>query len=141
MEQPVTPCHVFFYGSLMDAEVLQTVAKLVSPPITRSGLVKGFRIKMWGVYPTVVPDERGVVAGIVWHTENPSHLLRLQEYETGAYKLSDCEIELEDGHRLLGAKIFCWAGDDDSPELEEGLFDFERYQKHFKPSLISSSLS
>lgn len=140
-EQPVTPCHMFFYGSLMDAEVLQTVTKLATPPTTRSGLVRGFRIKMWGIYPTVVPDDRGVVAGTVWHTEDPPHVLLLQEYETGAYKLCECEIELEDGHMLPGSKIFCWAGDADSPELEDGVFDFERYQKHFKPSGFSSNVS
>lgn len=140
-ELPFKPCHIFFYGSLMDAQVLQTVAKLANPPILRSGLVRGFKIKMWGVYPAVVPDEQGVVEGKVWHADNPSDLLCLQEYETGAYRLCDCDIEVDGGHRLLGSKVFCWAGEADSPELEEGLFDFERYQKHFKPSVISSGLS
>lgn len=140
-EQTFNPCHMFFYGSLMDAQVLQTVAKLADPPTTRRGLVKGFKIKMWGIYPTVVPDKHGVVAGTVWHTDDPSHLTRLQEYETGAYRLCDCDIELEGGQRLLGSKMFCWAGEADSPELEDGVFDFERYQKHFKPSIVSAGLS
>lgn len=140
MEMTFEPCHMFFYGSLMDSQVLQKVAKLTSPPATRGGVVRGFRIKMWGIYPTVVPDEQAVVAGTVWHTDDPSHLIRLQEYETRAYRLCDCEIELEDGHRLTASKIFCWAGEADSPELEEGVFDFERYQKYFKPSVMSAKL-
>lgn len=141
MELPFKPCHVFFYGSLMDAQVLQTVAQLANPPPIRRGLVRGFRVKMWGIYPTVIPDKHGVVAGTVWHMDDPSHLPRLQEYETRAYKLCDCEVELEEGHRLLASKIFCWAGETDSPELEEGVFDFERYQKYFKPSVIYSGHS
>lgn len=140
IELPFKPCHVFFYGSLMDAQVLQAVAQLANSPRIRSGLVRGFRVKMWGIYPAVVPDEHGVVAGTVWHTDDRSHLLRLQEYETRAYKLCDCEVELEEGHRILASKIFCWAGEADSPELGEGVFDFERYKKHFKPSVISSGI-
>lgn len=141
VELPFKPCHVFFYGSLMDAQVLQTVAKLASPPVTRSGIVRGVKIKMWGVYPAVVPDEQGVVAGTVWHTDNPSHIQHLQEYETRAYKLCDCEVELEGDHSILASKIFCWAGETDSVELEDGVFDFERYQKYFKPSVMSSGHS
>lgn len=137
-ELPFRPCHVFFYGSLMDAQVLQAVAKLANPPTIRNGIVRGLKVKMWGIYPTVVPDQHGVVAGTVWHTDNPSHIHHLQEYETRAYKLCDCEVELEEGQRVLASKIFCWAGEADSPELEEGVFDFERYRKHFKPSVISS---
>lgn len=111
-------CHMFFYGSLMDSQVLQKVANLASPPATRGGVVRGFRIKMWGVYPTAIPDKQSVVAGTVWHTDDPSHLIRLQEYETRAYRLCDCEIELEDGHRLPGSKIFCWAGEPTARSLK-----------------------
>lgn len=136
MERPFTPGHIFFYGSLMDAQVLQAVANLDTPPTMRNGLVRGFRVKVWDIYPAAVPDEHGVVAGTVWHTDDPSHIFRLQEYETEAYKLRDCEIELEGGHRPSESKIFCWAGEADSPELEEGMFDFERYQEHFKPSVV-----
>lgn len=139
-EEAFKPCHIFFYGSLMNAKVLQTVTKLEDEPITQIGVVRGFRIKMWGIYPAAVPDsdKHGTVAGTVWHTDNPSHLTRLQEYETRAYKLCDCDIEVEDGHKLPGSKIFCWAGEADSPELEDGVFDFERYQRYFVPSVLSA---
>lgn len=136
------PCHILFYGSLMSPQVLQTVAKLENTPITQNGVVKGFKIKMWGIYPAAIPGSvtLDAVAGTVWHIDEPSQLIRLQEYETGAYRLCDCEIEVEDGRELPGSKIFCWAGDADSPELEEGVFDFERYQKYFMPSVSSAGL-
>ncbi|KAG6355293.1 hypothetical protein INS49_003254 [Diaporthe citri] len=107
MELPFKLCHVFFYGSLMDAQILQTVAKLANPPPIRNGIVRGFKIKMWGIYPTVVPDKRGVVTGTVWHTDDASHPLHLQEYETRAYKLCGCEVEFKEGHKILASKIFC----------------------------------
>lgn len=126
----------------MSSKVLQTVAKLDNTPTTQKGIVRGFRIKMWGIYPAVIPgsDVLDTVAGTVWRLDDASQLIRLQEYETGAYKLCDCEIEVEGGHKLPGSKIFCWAGPADSPELEEGVFDFGRYQKHFMPSVLSKGL-
>ncbi|KAG8156962.1 hypothetical protein KVR01_013184 [Diaporthe batatas] len=139
-DKPFTPCHIFFYGSLMSPQVLQTVAKLENTPLTQKGIVKGFKIKMWGIYPAAIPcsDTVDTVAGTVWHVDEYSQLARLQEYETGAYKLYECEIEVEGGEKLSGSKMFCWAGEHDSPELEEGVFDFERYQKYFMPSVIAA---
>lgn len=139
-EEAFKPCHVFFYGSLMSEKVLRTVAKLQETPITQRGIIRGFKMKMWGIYPAAVPDSdtHGAVAGTVWHVDDPSHLTRLQEYETRAYKLCDCDIEVEGGRKLPGSKMFCWAGEADSPELEDGVFDFERYQKYFMPSVLSA---
>ena len=47
----------------------------------------------------------------------------------------ECEAVLEGGEVLGGSRVFCWAGDPDSRELEEGSFDLERYQKYFKASV------
>jgi len=41
-----------------------------------------------------------------------------------------------DGAEKVKCYTFCWAGSPDSKELEEGVFDFERYQRYFKPSVV-----
>ena len=43
---PFQPCHMFFYSSLMDPEVLQTILKLPELPDIRRGSVTSFSIKM-----------------------------------------------------------------------------------------------
>ncbi|ROW10627.1 hypothetical protein VMCG_01609 [Cytospora schulzeri] len=68
------PPNFFFYGSLMDPDVLQVIAEISSnapaatgePELHRAS-IKGFRLKMWGVYPTLVPGsaEDTVQAGHV----------------------------------------------------------------------------
>lgn len=67
-EKPLfKPCHLFLYGSLMDPEVLQSVLGLPELPILQKGWVTGFTMKMWGIYPALIPKV-GVtkVMGAVW---------------------------------------------------------------------------
>ena len=123
----------------MDAEVLQTVLALPIAPPMEKGSIKGFQIKMWGIYPTLVKMEGGEVEGTVWEVSNLGHFLRLAEYETRAYTTCACEIVKSDGEVISDGKTFCWAGDSNSRELEDGHFDFARYQKYFKPSVVRSS--
>ncbi|KAI1368548.1 hypothetical protein F5Y08DRAFT_246148 [Xylaria arbuscula] len=50
------PCHMFFYGTLMDAEVLQHVTQCPTKPVLRPGSITGFELKMWaGSFPTLIP--------------------------------------------------------------------------------------
>lgn len=135
-EPPFKPCFFFFYGSLMDPEVLQAVLGLLEVPAVQEGWVTGFRMKMWGIYPTLLPHEGGKVFGTAWKVNSLSHLLRLTEYETSAYRWSSCNVELSTGGTLCDCRTFCWAGDPNSQELEEGCFDLQRYQKYFKPSVV-----
>jgi gamma-glutamylcyclotransferase (GGCT)/AIG2-like uncharacterized protein YtfP len=127
---------MFFYGSLMDSEVIQAILKLEDLPLTTAATISGFKIKMWGIYPALVPDTSGLVTGTIWKVDSEEHFDRLAAYETSAYDWVECDVTLEDGSVLLGCRTFCWAGRPDSNELEEGRFDLERYQKYFKPSVI-----
>ncbi|KAH7382248.1 hypothetical protein BKA66DRAFT_586123 [Pyrenochaeta sp. MPI-SDFR-AT-0127] len=129
------PCHMFFYGSLMDSEVLGAVLKLSETPITRPATVSGFSIRMWGIYPALIPSVPGKVLGTVWKIDSEAHFERLQAYETGAYKWLECDATLENGEVLKDCRTFCWAGDSNSKELEDGSFDLRRYQKYFKGSV------
>ncbi|KFY43814.1 hypothetical protein V494_01808 [Pseudogymnoascus sp. VKM F-4513 (FW-928)] len=138
-EPPFDPCPLFFYGSLIDPEVIQAVLELPETPVVESGSVCGFSTKMWGIYPALIPHEGGTVSGSIWRVNNESQFLRLKEYETSAYTWCPCDIELSNGDVLTGCRTFCWAGDPDSNELEEGTFDLQRYQRYFKASVVRKS--
>jgi gamma-glutamylcyclotransferase (GGCT)/AIG2-like uncharacterized protein YtfP len=123
------PCHMFFYGSLMDPEVIQAVLSLPELPLTKPATIFGFRIKMWGIYPALIPSTSGQVVGFVWEVDSEKHFERLAAYETAAYTWIECEAVLDDGTARTDCRTFCWAGNADSNELEDGSFDLERYQK------------
>ncbi|KAH8588147.1 hypothetical protein B0O99DRAFT_601048 [Bisporella sp. PMI_857] len=133
---PFSPCFMFFYGSLMDPDVLQSVLGLSDVPRLRKGTIKGFRMKMWGIYPAILDDQEGEVTGMIWKCDQESHFLRLQGYETKAYTWTYCDVNLEDGGILGLCRTFCWAGDVNSKDLDDGSFDLLRYQKYFKASIV-----
>ncbi|KAH8722362.1 hypothetical protein GQ44DRAFT_711951 [Phaeosphaeriaceae sp. PMI808] len=132
---PFAPCYMFFYGSLMDPDVLQAILDLPATPTTQPATVSGFAAKMWSIYPAIVPDASSTVDGVVWRIESEAHFKRLQAYETNAYTWLVCDVELSDGEVLEDCRTFCWAGDPDSGELVDGRFDLARYQKYFKRSV------
>jgi gamma-glutamylcyclotransferase (GGCT)/AIG2-like uncharacterized protein YtfP len=134
-ESPFRPCHMFFYGSLMDPEVLQAILELPELPTVRRSSITGFSVKMWGIYPALVRDKNGKVSGTVWEVTSEAQFLRLAAYETSVYTWCECDVKLNDGETLHNCRTFCWAGDSDSKELEDGSFDLERYQKYFKSSV------
>jgi gamma-glutamylcyclotransferase (GGCT)/AIG2-like uncharacterized protein YtfP len=126
---------MFFYGSLMDPEVIHAILDLSDIPTTRPATIFGFQIKIWGIYPALIPNTSGKVVGSVWEVTLEDHFERLAAYETAAYRWVKCDAVLEDGSVLRGCRTFCWAGEPDSNELENGSFDLERYQKYFKSSV------
>lgn len=134
-EPPAVPCHMFFYGSLMDDDVLQAILDLDEAPTVQKGSITGFAARMWGIYPALVPHPGGMVSGTVWELTSESQFLRLASYETNAYTWCPCSVTLDDGSAVPEAWTFCWAGDVNSKELEEGEFNLERYQKYFKASV------
>jgi gamma-glutamylcyclotransferase (GGCT)/AIG2-like uncharacterized protein YtfP len=132
---------VFFYGSLMDPEVIQAVLSLPEPPLTKPAIIFGFWIKMWGIYPVLIPSTSGQVAGFISEVDYEEHFERLAAYETAAYTWGECEAVLDDGTAQKDCRTFCWAGHADSRELEDGCFDLERHQKYFKCSVTRRRLS
>lgn len=139
------PRHFFFYGSLMDPEVFQTITKSAEAPVMRKGSITGFKMKMWGIYPVLVPEtEAGTdtkITGTWCMVDSHMRFLDLQEYETVKYTPLDCTIVTEDGTELKDSATFGWAGNPDNNELEDGVFNFERYQKYFKPSVVRENPS
>jgi hypothetical protein len=107
-------------------------------PTMRPATITGFRIKMWGIYPTLIPvlsHESGSVSGTVWKVTSKEQFDSLAAYETDAYRWHECEAVLENGEVTVNCPTFCWAGDPDDKELEGGEFDLKWYQTFFKPSV------
>lgn len=136
-KNPPSPQYMFFYGTLMDPKLLQTVACLDLLPKVRKATLKGFKLMMWGeIFPTLLPalaSNAEAIPGVVWKVESQRDIALLSRYETEAYKLSLCDVQLEDGEVLKGCGTYCWAGEEDDPELEEGKFDLWTYQQYFGP--------
>ena len=106
---PFTPCYLFAYGTLTDPEVLEAVLSLPSTPTLNEGWITGFKIKMWGIYPTLIPSPEGQVSGKVWEVETKAQFDRLAEYETSAYTPCSCKIYLKDGREEANSRVFVWA--------------------------------
>ncbi|KLJ11031.1 hypothetical protein EMPG_13682 [Blastomyces silverae] len=161
IDPPWKPTYLFVYGSLMDLDVLQYILALPSPPPPlRPAKLKNYKMKMWGVYPTLIPkpsisngskteggegvddDDDDAIPGKLYLVEHPAQFTLLEAYETKAYTWHRCVAEFTDDdggtstteQSGFECRTFVWAGDPDSSELSDGpAFDLERYQKHFKP--------
>ncbi|KAM0321705.1 hypothetical protein ACHAQA_009944 [Verticillium albo-atrum] len=141
-EEPFEPCFFFFYGTLMDPEVLRTVAALDSLPELQDAWLAGFEMKMWnGRYPTLLPKEgmspADTIQGKSWQATSIDQCLRLQLYETSAYECCDCVVQTGEGQSIT-ALTFKWARDPGSAQLSssKGGFDLEHWQKNYKPLMF-----
>jgi hypothetical protein len=143
------PFYFFFYGSLQITSVLRDVCdpssrftsgRRDSPgegidefAIYISGRIKSWKIKMWGPFPALVPaDDDEYVAGVVWHCRRPELVSRLCLYETNAYRLAYCDVEvplIEGGGYKIVKNARTFVSTRDPAELEDGQFDIAAYLK------------
>lgn len=87
----------FFYGTLMDAEMLRDVLGIDEVPQMRPATVIGCSRRAWGQYPALVDgvmDE--VVSGRAWELKDVNHAKRLMEYETNSYSIKAARIFYSD---------------------------------------------
>ena len=138
---PWKPTMFFFYGTLMDPEILQSVLGLSELPKLQRGTILNFKIKIWGIYPALVRAEGEGVAGMAWEVQTEEQFRRLRRYETSAYTWCYCNIDLADGGRVDYARTFRWDGDSESRELKDGAFDLVRWQTFFKPSIFGKPVA
>ena len=95
---------------------------------------------MWGIYPALVPSPGSTVRGMVYEVETWEQVERLRRYETGAYEMWRCVIEVERGMRIEEGWTFGWAGERGSRELEEGGFDLERFRRYFRKGVVGKEV-
>ena len=129
----------------MDPQVLQTLLRLPAKPLLLAGSISGFTLKLWGIYPALLQvsflvECESPISGVLFLVETPEQWERLKEYETNAYTWCDCDIKLESG-KSVGGRTFIWRGDPNSKEIEDGDFDFERWKKYFKASVVRDETS
>ncbi|KAH6842465.1 hypothetical protein B0I37DRAFT_435986 [Chaetomium sp. MPI-CAGE-AT-0009] len=140
------PTSLFFYGTLQDPTVLQSVTKLTPPlPALQDAHLKGgFDLRLWGgKYPVLVPnpESEAVIRGKLWRVGEAEDRFgaeeweRLRRYETAAYDFVECVVRVgvedEGDGEGVRAVVFKWAGDGESAELSEGVFDLDVWREKF----------
>lgn len=132
------PFYFFFYGSLQVPNVLKRICDLEGDvydanPLRGDAKIGGWRIKMWGPFPALVPTSQyhELVKGMAWKCEDPRHVAKLCMYETNAYRMAYCTITVPtaDGREvetIENARTFVSTLDQ---ELDEGEFDLDQYKK------------
>ncbi|KAI1191105.1 hypothetical protein F5B17DRAFT_453984 [Nemania serpens] len=147
IEVTFEPFYFFFYGSLQVRSVLEAVCDINDTEdhddenaiVRTNASISGWKIKMWGPYPALIPaiadadadGEEGRVSGMAWLCEKHEHVVRLCAYETNAYRIAYCDVEVPsaDGNGvevLKNARTFVSVLPAD--ELGTGEFDVENYR-------------
>ncbi|KAJ0120689.1 hypothetical protein J7T55_015421 [Diaporthe amygdali] len=123
----------FFYGTLMDPDIVQEVMGLPEPPVLKPALLRNRgHLRMWGPYPAFLADQepRVDVKGMACEIEGTERKDRLATYEGDNYDETKCFINLvtEDGETdFIVARVFVWIGHED--ELSDGSFNLETYKQ------------
>lgn len=103
---------------------------------------------MWGEYPALLPGSTNenpkpedIVYGVAYEVQAVTERDRLVAYETDAYRVDECWVELGDGDGnwvVVMGKTFVWDGR--LEELREGRFDFRDWVLKRKEFECSRSL-
>lgn len=142
---PPKPIPYFFYGSLtfppQRDDALKRPLYLPSPN-PRPATLNGYKIMLWGPFPTLLPSEdpnvqvKGVVVDIY-----PEEEAKLQYYETSAYRPAEVIVKMDregeeqgkegaenenSGEEVVG-KTFVWKGK--LTELKEGNWSLETWKR------------
>lgn len=99
---------LFFFGTLMDAEVLGLViGRRVGEGDLEPARLAGFRrVQAMGAsYPVLVPDPAGLVEGRLFRGATAAERARLDAYEGEAYRLGPVTVEDAAG-RTVGALAY-----------------------------------
>ncbi len=123
---------LFFFGTLLDAELRQAVIGRALP--AEPAVVRGFRrvVVAGRGYPMLVAAAGGRVDGIVVGGLDPEAIRRLHAYEGGEYALRPIRVRTGAGPVLPALAFRCRAGV--VPGRAE--WRFERWQRRHKRSVL-----
>src|ERR1700742_1020342 len=99
----------FFYGTLMDADLLSAViGRRVRPTALKPALLRGFRRLAPNAfpYPIVIPDKSGSVNGVIIDGITPNEQKRLIAYESPGYEMLRVTVQMA-SRRHVKAYVFC----------------------------------
>ncbi|MDJ0947315.1 MAG: gamma-glutamylcyclotransferase family protein [Alphaproteobacteria bacterium] len=125
----------FFYGTLMDAELLQTVlGRVLAAEACLPMNLAGFR--RHGVrgrtYPILVPAAAGVVRGIMAQGLAEADALRLTWYESDDYEIRECRLRGAGGARATAWVYLPRPG----IMVAEGGWDFQAWRRRHKAEAL-----
>lgn len=106
--RPERSARFFFYGTLMDRDVLEAVlGRPVPVAAMRPAFLPGFRRRRrcGASYPVVLPEKSSTVEGIVMAGLGASDVAALVRYEGPAYRCARLDVRLADG-RMVSATVF-----------------------------------
>jgi hypothetical protein len=98
----------FFYGTLIEPEILHAVLRRpVAPAHRRNAVLRGYRrvFRQGASYPVVVADPASDVEGIVVSPLTTPDVALLTAYEGPEYEIRELTVKLS-GDGFVGAKVF-----------------------------------
>lgn len=117
----------FFYGTLMDTELLEIVLdRAIEPPRLVEAYVKGYqRYRVVGQdFPVLCPAPGEVVAGVVASLEAAGDEARLAFFEGDGFRPVEVEAHTIEGERVA-ARTFADGG---ALRREAGLWDYRAWK-------------
>lgn len=130
------PRHTFFfYGSLMDVEMLEAVIDRASDHLSFTTAALGGYVAETAhgyTFPTLVPRAGGLVSGIVTHGLTDEDVDRIAYFEDTEY--APVGVEVSTGHARLAARTFMSTA---SLRSSGEAWDFGLWRLHHKPVLVA----
>jgi gamma-glutamylcyclotransferase (GGCT)/AIG2-like uncharacterized protein YtfP len=127
----------FFYGTLIDPEILRSVLQRSVDPIRRrKAVLKGYRrvYRRGASYPIIIADTTAQVEGVVVSELTNRDIMLLTMYEGQEYEIRELPVSCS-GTGLLRAKVFL-----PGPGCEASCESWtpEDWNKRFRHALIRS---
>lgn len=117
--QDLYPVYYFFYGRLLEPDLLQRQLDLPISPLYRSARIRCAKMRSWqGKYKAVIHGEEDyVVDGGAFLVEDAEQEDSLRFFETDMYEVVRCQIEMLDGQQdVVPGLVFRFCGPEDQLE-------------------------
>lgn len=111
-QQHQYPVWYFFYGRLLDPDLLQRQLNLPSPPIYRPARISRAKMRSWrNKYKAVTDgDEHDIAEGGAFLVEDAEQEDSLRFFETDMYEVVRCRIEMVDEDEIVPGLVFRFCG-------------------------------